>query len=146
MPEERFFSDEPGGTNVMSVEKGSLVPPPAPTQPPPVYIGQLWQVPVFLLGLTAVFVVWAVRPLWYDSELVHLRRDLERARSQLLDPRPSLNGLTVLLNDALSHIGRLPDRAGEAHFLLGSTYLRLAEQLPGERAADLWRKARAHLE
>src|SRR5439155_7695387 len=50
------------------------------------------------------------------------------------------------LNDALSHIGRAPERAGEAHFLLGSTYLRLAEQLPAERAEDLWRKARVHLE
>ncbi|HLJ95292.1 MAG TPA: tetratricopeptide repeat protein [Gemmataceae bacterium] len=102
--------------------------------------------PVFLLGLLAMVAVWAIRPLWYDPELVGLRGDLEKARSQLQDAHAPLNALTVLLNDALNHIGRLPDRAGETHFLLGSTYLRLAEQLPAERAPELWRKARVHLE
>src|SRR5713226_7217566 len=138
MPEASLLVRRTGRYQGMSGEKGFTVPRPPPTPTPPVStLGQLWQVPVFLLGLLAVFAVWAIRPLWYDSDIVVLRRDLDRARSQLQDPRAPLNGLTVLLNDALSHVGRLPSRAGEAHFLLGSTYLRLAEQLPAERAADL---------
>jgi TolA-binding protein len=131
----------------MSAEKGFTGSPWQPRPDPPVYtFGQLWQVPLFLLGLVALATVWATRPLWYDPEIAHLRSDLERARQALQDPRAALNGLTVVLNDALSHIGRLPDRAGEAHFLLGSIYLRLAEQVPAEPAADLWSKARSHLE
>jgi tetratricopeptide (TPR) repeat protein len=129
----------------MVPEKALTVPPLTPA--PPVYtFGQLWQVPLFLLALVAVPALWATRPLWYDPETVHLRRDLAQARSLLQDPHAALNGLTVLLSEALSHISRLPDRAGETHFLLGTAYLRLAEQVPAERAADLWRKARSHLE
>lgn len=129
----------------MAPEKGITVPPSVPA-PRVTTLGQLWQVPLFLLGLLAVLAVWEIRPLWYDPKTVRLRYDLDAARSQLQDPHAALNELTVLLNEDLSHIGRLPNRAGETHFLLGSTYLRLAEQLPAERAADFWRKARSHLE
>jgi tetratricopeptide (TPR) repeat protein len=98
------------------------------------------------VGLAAVVAVWAIRPLWYDPETVHLHRELARARSQLQEPHAALNALTVVLTEALGCIDRLPDRAGEAHFLLGSTYLRLADAVPAERAAGFWQKARTHLE
>jgi tetratricopeptide (TPR) repeat protein len=132
--------------SIMSAEKGITDPPPLGSEPPFYTFGQLWQVPLFLLGLTALAAVWATRPLWYDPEIVRLRSDLDKARQALQDPQAALNGLTVLLQEDLDHIGRLPERAGEAHFLLGSIYLRLAGQLPAEPAADLWRKARSHLE
>ena len=131
---------------VMAPDKGLIVPRSQSPAPPEYTVGQLWQVPLFLAGAAALSAVWATRPLWYDAEAVHLRRDLATARSQLQDAHAAANGLTVLLTEALNHIGRLPDRAGEAHFLLGSTYLRLAEQVPAERAADFWQKARTHLE
>lgn len=129
----------------MGPEKGFTASPSTPA-PPVATLGQLWQVPLFLLGLVALAAVWLARPLWYDPEIAHLRSDLARARSLLQEPHAALHGLTVLLNESLSHIDRLPDRAGETHFLLGSTYLRLAEQVPADRAADLWQKARSHLE
>src|SRR5439155_21705265 len=114
----------PEASPLMAPEKAFTVPPPPSTAAPRGYtFGQLWQVPLFLFGLLAVFAVWQIRPLWYDPETVRLRHDLERARSQLQDPQAALNGLTVFLNEALNHVGRLPDRAGETHFLLGSTYL-----------------------
>jgi tetratricopeptide (TPR) repeat protein len=131
----------------MAAEKAFTGPPSLSRPDPPVYtFGQLWQVPLFLLGLVALLTLWAIRPLWYDPEIARLRGDLEKARRTLQDPRAALNGLTVLLNDALGHVGRLPDRAGEAHFLLGSTYLCLAEQVPAEAATDLWHKARSQLQ
>jgi tetratricopeptide (TPR) repeat protein len=131
---------------VMAPDKGLTVPHSQSSAPPEYTVGQLWQVPLFLAGLAVLSAVWLTRPLWYDAEVVHVRRDLAAARSQLQDAHVALNGLTVLLSDALNHIDRVPDRAGEAHFLLGSTYLRLAEQVATERAADFWQKARTHLE
>ena len=117
------------------------------TSASPAYtLGQLWQVPLFLVGLAALLGVWATRPLWYDPETVHLRHELDDARRTLQEPRAAVNGLTLGLTEALSLIDRLPEREGEAHFLLGSVYLRLAGEVPPDRAADLWHKARSHLE
>src|SRR5438132_2543808 len=131
----------------MAPEKGFAVGCPPPTRASPRDTpGQLWQVPLFLLGIAVVVAVWTTRPLWYDPARVHLRRELAQARSLLQDPHAALNELTVLLDDALSHIDRIPERAGETHFLMGSAYVGLAEQTPGEQAADFWRKARSHLE
>jgi tetratricopeptide (TPR) repeat protein len=133
--------------SIMALEKGSAGPSSAMTSASPAStLGQLWQVPLFLVGLAAVLGVWATRPLWYDPETVQLRRDLADARGMLQEPHAALNGLTVRLSEALSHIDRLPKRAGEAHFLLGSVYLRLAGEVPPASAADLWQKVRSHLE
>jgi tetratricopeptide (TPR) repeat protein len=131
----------------MAPEKAFAVPPSPMTPASRAYtFGQLWQVPLFFLGLAAVLAVWAARPLWYDPETVHLRRDLDLARSLLQQPHAPLNELTIRLNEAFSRIERLPGRAGEAHLLLGSIYLRLAAEMPEGNAADLWRQARVHLE
>jgi tetratricopeptide (TPR) repeat protein len=131
----------------MAPEKGFAVPSSAMTSASPAYTsGQLWQVPLFLVGLAAVLGVWATRPLWYDPETIRLRHELDQARSLLQEPHVALNGLTVRLSEALSHIDHLPGRAGEAQFLLGSIYLRLAGEVSPESAADLWHEARSHLE
>src|SRR5262249_10638520 len=46
----------------------------------------------------------------------------------------------------LAWADRHPERAGEAHFLLGSVCLRLAEQSPADRASQARAQAALHLE
>jgi tetratricopeptide (TPR) repeat protein len=124
----------------MATENAVLAPTSYPSP------GQLWQVPLFLAGLLALGAAWATRPLWYDPEARQFEREMATARHLLEDPVASVNGVPALLVDALNRINRFPKHAGEAHFLLGSAYLRLAGSLPSERATDLWQKARLHLE
>jgi tetratricopeptide (TPR) repeat protein len=64
----------------------------------------------------------------------------------LEDPQASASELTTQSDELLGHIDSLPKRAGEAQFLAGSAYLRLARVLPPDQAAAIWKKARAHLE
>jgi tetratricopeptide (TPR) repeat protein len=105
-----------------------------------------WQVPVFVLGLTALLGVWLTHPLWYDPDARRFDHALTQARRVLDDPHASVNGLTLLLTEALGQLERFPERAGETHFLLGSAYLRLAGQMPADRAPEAYRQARLHLE
>jgi tetratricopeptide (TPR) repeat protein len=107
---------------------------------------QLWQIPAFLTGLLALIAVWAGRPLWYDPDSWQFRRDMVGARRMLEDAHASANGALARAADALTRVDRFPGRAGEAHFLLGSAYLRLADQVPADRALDTRQKARFHLE
>jgi tetratricopeptide (TPR) repeat protein len=90
--------------------------------------------------------VWAIRPFWYDSEAARLGRELARARRVLETPGAPVNDLTVLLTNALDRIDRHPESAAELHFLLGSAYMRLAEQVPPVNSAEIWKKSRQHLE
>jgi tetratricopeptide (TPR) repeat protein len=123
--------------------------PQQPSRPVPAVrpsFRQLWQVPVFLAGLLTLAAVYVTRPLWYDPELRHLERDLALGRQMLEEPQAALNDVPAVLVDALNRIDRLPGRAGEAHFLLGSAYLALADRLPAERAQDLQRQACLQLE
>jgi tetratricopeptide (TPR) repeat protein len=120
-----------------------LPEPPIITRPP---LGQLWQVPLFVAGLLSIVVVWATRPLWYDAQAYQVQRDLARARLVLENPHAPANEVPGLLTDALNHIDRCPKRAGEAHFLLGKAYVRLAGPISNGHTIDLWQQARLHLE
>ncbi len=127
------------------------VKPTSPQAPsPPAFVQaslpQLWQVPCFLAGLLALVGIWATRPLWYDPEARQLQRDLADARRMLEEPNSRVNGVPALLEQALERMNRFPARMGEAHFLLGSAYLRLADQLHADKAVDTRRKARSELE
>jgi hypothetical protein len=107
---------------------------------------QLWEVPFLFLGAAALLSVWLTRPLWYDPDARQLRRDLLRAR-QLLEQRDApVGSVPALLADALNHIDRAPARAGEVHFLLGTAYQRLADQLPSDRQSETRARGRDHLE
>src|SRR6516225_6831474 len=97
--------------------------------------GQLWQVPLLLTGILALLAVWLTRPLWYDPQARQLQRDLAAVRQMLEDPQASASELTTQSDELLGHIDSLPKRAGEAQFLAGSAYLRLARVLPPDQAA-----------
>jgi TolA-binding protein len=107
---------------------------------------QLWQVPVFALGLSLILGLWATRPLWYDPEIGKFERRLSVARKTLDDPAAPVNQLTELLTAALNEIDKRPDLAGEVQFLLGSVYVRQADHESSDNRPELWRNARSHLE
>jgi tetratricopeptide (TPR) repeat protein len=108
--------------------------------------GQLWQVPVFVLGVLTIFGVWASRPFWYDPDGRWVQRSLLEARRTLEDPRAPANELPALLTQALNRVDRLPALRAETHYLLGWAYARLAGPITAGQSTELWRQAREHLE
>jgi tetratricopeptide (TPR) repeat protein len=125
---------------------------------------RLWQVPVFFLGLGTLLGVTLGRPFWPPPEGAPAARDLAQARQLFAQPETTPFQLRAFVERALQQSDRFPQRAGEAHFLLGSAFLRQTgkaigpadyvvsparrpdpEPLPKE-VADAWQKARVHLE
>src|SRR5712692_5323820 len=105
-----------------------------------------WQLPMFLAGLAALLLVWWVRPLWHVTEVEKLDHQLAAARKALHQSPADLKEALELGQAALDRAQRFPDRLGEAHFLIGSAYCRLAEQSPQAEADSIWQQARSHLE
>jgi tetratricopeptide (TPR) repeat protein len=107
---------------------------------------QLWQVPAFFAGLLAVAAVCAAIPLTQPAPLSDLDRDVAAIRKALDRPGGPVEQVLARAQNLLAHTDTEPDRAGEGHFLLGSVYLRLAEQGPAARAQRNRREALIHLE
>src|SRR5205823_4995249 len=95
---------------------------------------RLWQAPVFVLGVVALFAAWCARPYLGGGpcvvhELAEARRDLDGGRA---DPAAIADLLHRLLDR-----GVVPaDRAGEARFLYGTALSRLAERTSPALARD----------
>jgi tetratricopeptide (TPR) repeat protein len=105
-----------------------------------------WQVPTFLLGLAALIAVWFGRPAWHISDSQKLNHQLSAAREALSESPPDLKKAKESTEAALIRAQQFPDRLGEAQYLAGLVYCRLAKQsTPGE-ADSIWKKARNHLE
>src|SRR5436190_8454986 len=105
---------------------------------------QLWQVPVFLLGLAALIAVPVLRPYW-TSDRAAAERQLRGARQALEQSPPDAaralqQGQRVL--DAAAHF---PDLTAAAHFVVGSAHLRLSDD-PAADAVRERQQAREHLE
>ncbi len=107
-------------------------------------LGQLWQVPTFVLGAIAFAAICAIHPPWQpsvpseDSSLSELREllkqgDIDRDRALFLGARAV-------------HAASTPQAAGEAHLLLGTAYVRLAERAAPGKGHEEWREARGQLE
>jgi tetratricopeptide (TPR) repeat protein len=109
-------------------------------------VRQLWQVPLFFTGLSALLGVALTRPLWHDAGAAHVQRALATARDLLEEQQFSLEQVAALVEVAFTRGGQLPARVGEAHFLLGSAFLRVGENAPTDQAANHLRQARRHLE
>src|SRR5215472_12492739 len=105
---------------------------------------QLWQVPVFLLGLGALGALLLTRPLWHTPAAV-ARHRLERARRLLQEADADPDRIIALAQAYLDQAGPTADRAGEAHFLIGSAWVRVARASSRE-ASSAWRAAREALE
>jgi tetratricopeptide (TPR) repeat protein len=107
-------------------------------------VGQLWQVPVFLLGTVTLTAFLLARPNW-NNPLRRSEARLNQAR-RLWDHNDSHpRKIIELVEYYLEHAGPEPQRAAEAHFLWGSTLVRSARQLNGEEALPLWKEAYQHL-
>jgi hypothetical protein len=124
---------------------------PAPTGPfratarltPP--LGQLWQVPTFLLGLLAFAAACVAHPPWHAVHPSYHDPALDDLRELL--KRPDFDGDRALkLGAEAVHQAGTPAESAEARYLLGSAYIVLAERAGPGKGQDHWRAARANLE
>jgi tetratricopeptide (TPR) repeat protein len=109
-------------------------------------VGQLWQVPVFFIGLVALATVALLLPFFRPDPARQLQHELADARHLLQhggDPEGARRHAQHALEAAEK---QFPDRVAEAEFLLGAAHVRLAEAGPDELALEHWRLARQHLE
>lgn len=107
---------------------------------------QLWQVPMFFTGVLALFLVAAVHPFLGSTNERQAARALADARQALEPPQPNPDEALVHAERALRLAAPMSHQAAEAHFLIGSAYLVLGDQLAEEPHADTWAKACDHLE
>jgi TolA-binding protein len=113
----------------------------------------LWQVPVFFVGVVALVTACLTRSLLVGPDPARqLHRDLAEARRLLERDVNDPEGALRYAQQAVDNLASDPEQAAEAYFLLGSAYLRIAEQtaLPDgkdkERAGKYWREARRWLQ
>lgn len=136
-----------GGPYAMTIPKATGAPSTngvhGRTQRPP---GQLWQVPAFLVGLLALTLVAATAPLAPTDSDNELERDLAEIRQALEKPGKPADAVIALAESAVAHTSQQPELSGEAHFLLGAIYMRIAENSPAEKAKEEREKATLHLE
>jgi hypothetical protein len=116
-----------------------FVNPPAPVSRRPV-----WPWTAFLLGVASLVGVWYGRPYWKPASADRVRQDLVDARALLNHPNPDTMQVIALARRVLEVGPSYPQWIGEAHFLLGWSYLRKAEE-SSDPEAD-WKQAQSHLE
>jgi TolA-binding protein len=118
----------------------------APTHDPNGSAPPLWQAPVFVLGVAALLAAWLARPLWPDCAAHRARGDLDEARQLLARPDGDAELALKHATAAQDACARLPELAGEAAYLAGWAYDRLAEKADPVRSRDLWQQAKEALD
>jgi tetratricopeptide (TPR) repeat protein len=106
--------------------------------------GQLWQVPVFLLGVSALAAAAAGSPLGGDAAKRTLERHLAAARHHVA--RGDGEAAEADARQAVALAAAAPELAGEARYLLGTALLVRADHAAAGDAAALYREARTELE
>lgn len=117
------------------------------TDPAPTRIDerrQLWQAPVFFLGIALIVAVPLVRKHWRPQGEPAIARQLAQARQALEKNPPDPTAALQYARKSLEGIDRFPQFAAEAHFLIGSAELRLIDLNAPDSAA--LGQCRAHLE
>ncbi len=109
-------------------------------------LGQLWQVPVFVVGLAALFVVAATAPSRPDPADRQFQDDLERLRLSVESRQGDAASMRALADDLCSRAAKYPQHLGAAHYLSGLACLWHADDQPREQAAQLRGQAIGHLE
>jgi tetratricopeptide (TPR) repeat protein len=128
-----------------TITAGTAASGPEEEHPARTSLRQLWQAPVFVLGVAALVAVWLIRPPGSGDPAHQIERDLAAARDELGRLDGDAEQAAVFIRKALDAIDAAPDRAGEAHFLLGSAHLRLGEVAAPELAEEHLRLAQDHL-
>ncbi|MCI0637851.1 MAG: tetratricopeptide repeat protein [Gemmataceae bacterium] len=108
--------------------------------------GQLWQAPMFLLGLGAFILVAANAVSRHSASSADLELDLSHLRAGLGSAAENIGVLVARAENALARIESFPGRGAEVHFLAGVVYLRQSELCPQDQAAALEAKAKHHFE
>ena len=93
---------------------------------------QLWQVPVFFVGVVAVLTVCLTRGLVTPDPARQLHNDLAEARSLLERDANDYESALQHAKQAVHNLMYDQGRAAEAFFLLGSVHLRIADRLSSE--------------
>src|SRR5262249_52945489 len=106
---------------------------------------QLWQGPIFFIGLVTLGGGCMARPTWREGDLRQMERDMVRARQLLGQHRVDLGELVPLADRLAGQAARHPAQAGEIEDLVGNLYSRIAERDPAGGVIDAWTKARQHL-
>jgi tetratricopeptide (TPR) repeat protein len=106
----------------------------------------LWQVPVFVLGMSAILFACFGRPLWNDPQAREFKRTLSALRDAIDQKPADAEQARVLGEKVLPLLSRFPQRAGEVHYLLGSSYLELASKATNADKIEHFQQARYHLE
>jgi tetratricopeptide (TPR) repeat protein len=94
----------------------------------------------------AVVGVWWARPWLHVPRHHHWEENVDAARRALETVPPNTAVALALGEELLDQIDRIPHRAAEVHYLVGSAFLHRAEEASKEQAVYAWRKARHHLE
>lgn len=108
-------------------------------------LGQLWQVPTFVVGLLTFFGVavsapWRHTPEWYEFE------SLITSIQKGVDKDPPGKDLIENTELALERLTRFPSRSAQTYYLAGSAYWREAQHKPAIYAKELWPTAVKYLE
>lgn len=119
---------------------------PARTRPDPTR--NLWQVPVFLVGLAAFLAVYnGWLPLGPRDPAIGFRRDLLALQSAAEKLSPDPAELKTHLNRVAGVAESFPEAATAAHFALGTGYARLAELTADPvEAKTYWALAKNHFD
>jgi len=104
-------------------------------------LGQLWQVPTFALGLAAFLFVAATAPLRQDTAVRDFEYDTEQLRAALANKHDKIQDSIPLAESLLERLRPNSRRAGQAYFLAGSVFQRMAEESAGSIAEEMRRKA-----
>src|SRR5215218_6201892 len=106
----------------------------------------LWQVPASLLGVAALVGVLYLRPYFGPDTLSAAEHQLRDARKALEQVPPDAATAVQRGLRIIAVTDRYPQLAGEAHFVVGSARLRLADEPGAADAARERLQARQHLE
>ncbi len=109
-------------------------------------LGQLWQVPTFIVGTFALVLVAASAPLRQDPTIREFDDDLDRLRWVVLKKPEKPQPHRALAEGLLARAERFPHKAGEVHYLAGILLGRLADETPADQAGTFRDQALTHLE
>jgi tetratricopeptide (TPR) repeat protein len=103
---------------------------------------QLWQVPVFFVGVVAILTACLTRSLIAPDPVHLLHHNLAEARRLLDREINDPNGALRHAQQAVDNLAIDQARTAEAYFLLGSAHLGIADQAGESAAGEHWREAR----
>ncbi len=108
-------------------------------------LGQLWQVPVFLLGLAAVAGVAISKPIQHSYRSWSFADKLQALRQGLEDGTDP-NTLLGIGEKALTEVYKYPEHEGELHYLIGWVHAKRAQNALLARSVELWSHCQESLE